>query len=119
MRALTKRALVALTVSVWIAAVGSAAALTYDLNQPLQWRTAPSDASPPAGASPVLAAVAPAAPVAAREEAVLRIPTVTIVGRIAPRAVPAPAPTTRDISEMRCKEWRDLDMGSGHVQVCE
>jgi hypothetical protein len=25
----------------------------------------------------------------------------------------------RDISAMGCAEWRDLDMGSGHVQICE
>jgi hypothetical protein len=26
---------------------------------------------------------------------------------------------SRDISAMQCAEWRDLDMGSGHVQICE
>jgi len=24
-----------------------------------------------------------------------------------------------DISQMHCSDWRELDIGSGHVQVCE
>jgi hypothetical protein len=32
------------------------------------------------------------------------------------KAVPEP---TRDISDMNCSEWRDLQIGSGRVQVCE
>ena len=102
--------------------MGSAAALTYDLNRPLQWKDATSQPTSAGAPDPALAAVVPqAAPatVAPPDEATLQVPTVTIVGRIPPRSVAAPAPTTRDISEMRCTQWRELDMGSGHVQVCE
>jgi hypothetical protein len=122
MRTLKTRAIAILTVGVWTAAVGSAAALTYDLNRPLKWKGETPELSSPTGeASPQPVTVAPVAtaPSAAQEETVLQVPTITIVGRPPPRSVAAPAPTTRDISEMRCAEWRDLDMGSGHVQVCE
>jgi hypothetical protein len=41
-----KRTTIAVTVGVWIAAMGSAAALTYDLNRPLQLAGALSLAAP-------------------------------------------------------------------------
>jgi len=33
--------------------------------------------------------------------------------------VTLPPPSPRDIDEMTCAGWRELDMGSGHVQICE
>jgi hypothetical protein len=57
----------------------------------------------------------------------LSLPTTTIAGKAhraaaAPKAAaaaPAAEPAPPDIDTMRCAEWRELDMGSGHVQVCQ
>jgi hypothetical protein len=58
----------------------------------------------------------------------LSIPTITIVSKgprrsVAPKVVseaqPDPSESLPDIAQMHCAEWRELDMGSGHVQVCE
>jgi hypothetical protein len=86
MRTLKKGALFAVTVGVWTAALGSAAALTYDLNRPLHAFGSASEVAPPPGAGAnadadlVLKTHATLAP---RTEAspVLHIPTITIVAR--------------------------------------
>jgi len=113
-----RKRIVTLTVSVWLAAAGSAAALTYELNRP--WD----------GERPALMVVGPASPrapaletVEAIASSVVLLPPAHIVAQAPPRhrvaradkALPAP----RDISAMSCADWRDLDMGSGHVQVCQ
>jgi hypothetical protein len=109
-----KRTAVAVTLGVWIAA-GSAAALTYDRNHTPHFAsvtaqpTTPSTAAPAAVARPV-----------SETQPVLFIPTITIVGSIRPSAANALKPErAADISQMRCADWRGLDIGSGHVQVCE
>jgi hypothetical protein len=110
-----KRVLVALTVAVWLAAAGSAAALTYELNRPLTVR---ETGSPP---RPVFATARDTNVIRTSVPApVLQLPTVTIAGRAAHRAVPdrTSRPPT-DIAAMRCKDWQELQMGSGRVQVCE
>jgi hypothetical protein len=104
--------------AVWLSAAASAAALTYELNCPL----VPSAASatmirPP---SPFTAATSGLLESAAPN--VLEIPAITIVGRFSKRAVPARAAAPelpRAMATMNCTGWRDLDMGSGRVQVCE
>jgi hypothetical protein len=104
--------LTAITVFVWIAAVGSAAALTYNLNRPLVY---PNDGAPPPPIS------SPA--VLALESAAITMPTpeihvATAAGRRA--AVPSPvAREPRDIAAMHCSEWHELQAGSGHVQICD
>jgi hypothetical protein len=115
MRSIGKRAVVALTVTVWLAAAGSAAALGYELNRPLTFKvtTLPMEAA---------FATARAAEGAMESNSipVLHLPTVTIVGRAAHRAIaPARPAQPTDISLMRCRDWQELQMGSGRVQVCE
>ncbi len=115
--AIPRKRIMAITVGVWLAAAGSAAALTYELNRPLVER-------------PSLAASAPSSRAASpptvidrsetKESFVLQLPPITIVAQAPHRAVVARTEKkARDISAMRCAEWRDLDMGSGHVQVCQ
>jgi hypothetical protein len=119
MRTLRKRAVFALAGAIWLAGIGSAAALTYELRQPLSLH----DAKLPRA---LVFATAPAAVVERTTEVApaLYIPTVTLVARkvrppaAAPAAVPAAKPLV-DISRMHCKDWQDLQMGSGKVQVCE
>jgi hypothetical protein len=51
---------------------------------------------------------------------VLQIPEITITARAPMKAKRVDAtPAFRDISEMRCDEWRELSAGSGRVQTCE
>ena len=115
-----KRSIViAITCSVWLSGAVSAAALTYELRRPLLPST-PSvvsleRSSPPltTTASGVLEDATPN---------VLEIPVVTIVGRAvrpASRARARKPALPRDIATMNCAGWRDLDMGSGRVQMCE
>ena len=111
-----RRTAIAVTVGVWVAALGSAAALTYDLNRPLHLAGATSQLAVPINAEQA----ALAEPVLGLQP-VLYIPTITVVGQMPRR----PSDVTRepkpavDISRMRCADWRELDMGSGRVQNCE
>jgi hypothetical protein len=62
------------------------------------------------------------APIARLTDEVVRMPTVEIVGhRPAPVVAVAVAaqPRHRDISEMTCSAWRELQQGSNGVRVCE
>lgn len=112
MASIKKRAVIALTAAVWLAGLGSAAALTYDLNRPLKQRPVPATVAEGV-------ATRPSAPVAPLEPLVLYVPTVTIVGE-ARHSPPAARPHhVKDVSEMHCSGWRDLNMGSGHVQTCD
>ena len=104
------------TAAVWMAGFGSAAALTYDLNRPLESFGAPSHLSAPVGA----ARTAPAVP-ALEASPVLYVPTITIVGGLGVphRHAQATATAATEIERMNCAPWRELDMGSGRVQICE
>ncbi len=106
----------AAALGVWLAGAVSAAALAHVLRAPTPLTT-PIDSR----ASTVAEAIAGQEVLASEAPQILRIPVVTIVGRIAQRAAKPvdAAPVVRDITEMRCQGWRDLDMGSGRVQVCE
>jgi hypothetical protein len=76
MIAMNKRTVLYLTVAISLAGLGTAAAMTYDLNRsvPPKHGTSQPEASP----------AAPLAAAAAQEpENVLCIPTITIVGRAA------------------------------------
>jgi hypothetical protein len=115
----TRRFLFAVTAGVWVTALGSAAALAYVLDRPLQPRMEEKQVAaapaPRESVDQVIAAVRPSAPV-------LQIPPITIVGSApAKRAafIPKPVKPAPDITEMNCSQWRDLQMGSGRVQVCE
>jgi hypothetical protein len=115
-----KRTSVAVAVGVWIAALGSAAALTYDLNRTPRPASETSRPTTPSTAAPVAVVQRASEP-----QPILYIPTITIVGSIRRSVADAPRPEgtadtkMRDISKMRCEDWRGLDIGSGHVQVCE
>jgi len=111
--------MIAVAAGVWFAGLGSAAALTYDLNRPLHSDSARATsqvasqlAAPPA---PILAPAVVAPP----DSLVLRIPTVTIRGSAQRHQAAAPAPKAREPTSMQCAGWRELDMGSGRVQVCQ
>lgn len=115
MTSMKRRTAIIVGVGAWIAALGSAGALTYDLNRAL----------PLAGPRSELAAQVNAAPTALVESApaeppVLYVSTFTVVGEPPRRRVvtvkPKPVP---EISQMDCADWRELDMGSGRVRVCE
>jgi hypothetical protein len=113
MVAMKKRTAVAVTMGVWVAALGSAAALAYELNRPVHWAEAISKVAAPIGN----AAYAGAQPVAELSP-VIYVPAVTVVGTVHRPAL-APGPKPVDISKMHCAAWRELDMGSGRVQVCD
>ena len=110
-----RRTMIAVTLGVWFAALGSAGALTYDLSRPLSL----ADATPRLAAAANLdhGAIGVQVP---DLSPVLYIPTITVVGQRPHRAAvvtPAPQQAT-DISHMHCAAWRELDMGSGQVEVC-
>ncbi|HEY6462065.1 MAG TPA: hypothetical protein VIY73_17990 [Polyangiaceae bacterium] len=107
----------AVAAGVWFAALGSAAALTYDLNRPLHAVVVSSEPSNP----PVPALDATSTFVVEPVPGTLYVPTVTIVARRqrAPAAAVRRTTAPIDISAMHCEDWRDLDMGSGRVQVCQ
>jgi hypothetical protein len=110
--------MMALAVGVWVLGAGSAAALTIDLARPPTPRvTTLEDIS-------MLHTDLPR-PVRhlGIERTVLTLQPITIVGHMErPGALTPPQPTVEqlpDITRMHCAEWRDLQMGSGRVQVCE
>jgi hypothetical protein len=103
---------VTVTLGVWIAALGSAAVLTYDLNRALHLRGTP----PSNGVLSNPAQFASAERIS--ETRVLYIPAVTVVGRYRPDTAPMPE-TFGDLSGKQCAYWRELEMSWGRVQVCE
>jgi hypothetical protein len=113
-----KGTMVAITIAAWLAAMGSASALTYELNRPL--RLAPAASVVPA--PPHAAQEGVRAPAAERLPAlapVLYLPLVTIVApRLPAVAMKAPS-TVPESPPMLCSDWRALDMGSGRVRTCE
>jgi hypothetical protein len=113
MTEMKKSTAIAVTVAVWVAAAGSAAALAYDLNRPLSGGAASQLVVP------LSAERAAVAKPAQEPERVLYIPTITIVAQAPRRPAVSSAPKPRDLSQMHCANWRELDLGSGHVQVCE
>jgi hypothetical protein len=116
MATMKKRAIAAITAGVWLGAIGSAAALTYDLNRPLYAVSGASHGAPESAATQT---EAPSPLVTAPAPSVQMMPTVTVVGRVHPRTVHPAAKAPLDISKMHCGEWRQLEMGSGNVQACE
>lgn len=121
MLTMKNRTAVAVTLGVWLAAIGSAAALTYDLNRPLLPEPVTARLVEPLHAAHSAAITEATSP----REHLLVVPTITLVAQNVQRTH-APVvneavatPSLRDISQMHCADWRELDMGSGHVQVCD
>jgi hypothetical protein len=113
--------------SVWLAALGSAAAFTLRLNPREHAQRRDSQVVAPCSSSVCrahLASVAqPAEPTATPEDA-LYLPSVIIAAPWPPRAATgstrAPeAPVARDLSEMDCTAPRELAIGSGRVRACK
>jgi hypothetical protein len=105
----------AIACGVWLTGVTSAAAL-YAIDRA---GTVPSSAV--ASYQPRHAAELTEKAANPDEELAVRAPIAVPVRRVAPvtRALPVEAPPHRDISQMVCAPARELDMGSGHVQICE
>ena len=105
--------LTAIACGVWLSGVTSAAALTYVLDR--------SPTPPTNGmASPSQALRG----VDDQDKTVIEVTSTVamharrgLAHRLQPVTLPPPSP--RDIDEMTCAGWRELDMGSGHVQICE
>jgi hypothetical protein len=117
------RGTVLVCVLVWVAAVGSAAALTFDLNRPLVFphdvdnvvdKEADEEAPPPIGSSPAVLALESAA-------ITMPIPEINVATRAGRQtAVRLTAPREpRDIGQMHCSDWREMQAGSGRVQICD
>lgn len=115
MASLKKRTAIAVTVGLWLAAAGSAMALTHHLNRGLGARVPGFEIAPSSGAP---------APVALAEQRVPYVPPI-VIGAPWPHrpAMVSPAapstPVARDVSEMGCSHSRELDMGSGRVEACK
>jgi hypothetical protein len=108
-----KKISLGVTAGVWMTALGSAAALAFVLNRPLEPRTPIEPLTAHESVGHLLDEVTPA-------NRVVRMPpepAPTVLHVVAAR--PKPAPTHVDIEQMRCDDWRELTMGSGHVRVCE
>jgi hypothetical protein len=110
-----KRTAIAVGVGMWVAAMGSAAALTRELNRPLHWAGGTPNVAAPTSDTPAPAVAQPAAEL----PPVIYVPAVTVVGTVhRPILAREPKPA-KDIAEMHCADWRGLVMGSGRVQVCD
>src|SRR5436853_7923958 len=104
---------IALLLAVWGAASASAG-VAYAVHRP----ASPASRLSLTPTSSSLTAPAPT-PVAALVEDVVQMPVAVIVAHAA-RAVTRPPPPTRDLSDMRCSDWRALSQGSTalHVRYC-
>ncbi len=71
-----KRMAIAVTVGVWVAALGSAAALTYDLNRAVHLAGGTPESTVPLPSAEYAAVARPV-----QEPPVLYVPTITVVGR--------------------------------------
>jgi hypothetical protein len=102
--------------AVWLAGFAAMTALVYALGRPPQIRPEPASLSP---RHPTISEISDG--LSMTTAPALEMPMVIIAVHRARPAAPRPAPTARprDISEMNCAPWRDLEMGSGRVQVCE
>jgi hypothetical protein len=87
MTARKQQAASAVTVAVWLAVLGFAAALTYRLNPREHWTSGASELAAPASATCVAQAET-----VSEAPSVLSIPTVTIFGQAPHHPAVAPAP---------------------------
>ncbi len=111
-----KRSLaLAAAAGVWLAGIGSAVVLAYALARPMALAsTMHTTAARTATVSQPVDAVT--------EPRLLELDTIWLFGdraHYAPTAVEPTPNVARDISNMTCTGWRELEAGSGHVQICE
>jgi len=109
-----KRLAIAVTVGVWLAALGSAAALSYHWNRASHLTSVAEPSAPPLSAAP-----ASFSEPVSESQPVIYVPTLTIRGRPHEPSTRSSSKQTVGMSEMNCADWRGLDMGSGRVRVCE
>jgi hypothetical protein len=107
------------SVGVWTAALASAAVHTYEFH-----RTPHFVATAPQSAATLNAAPALLVRPVSEPQPLLSVPSITIVARSnrpshRPSAASPPKATTGVFGGMTCTSWRELDMGSGRVRVCE
>ena len=103
------------TFGVWIAALGSAAALTYELNRPLHLAVAASPMKIPSNQMRAFLAE----PTSDMQSVLYLSPFIIVAGPFH-RPAPARMPRRPEVPDgMQCEDWRELDMGSGRVQFCQ
>jgi hypothetical protein len=115
---MTKSRITILAGALWVAGLASTAAFAYTMNRPL---TAPPPTVAVAQAPLHLERVLPFAAPAQPEPRLIVLPTVEIVSHIARPVAAAPRaePKPRDISAMKCSDFKPLAQGTGGVQLCE
>ena len=108
----SKRIAVGLMAGIWVLGMGCAAVLAYTLNRPLEPGPRTSVAAVPPPLDERVVEISPTF------ERVLSIAPVTITAKVShPRPVAVAA--RRELPAMTCTEWRQLDIGSGRVQICQ
>lgn len=114
---MTKIKLVATAATLWGGGFIATGALAYALHRDF----VPPPSALVARAMPEQVTLTPIATTTVEPESVIVLPTVEIVGSIPRPVVHAapPPPHVRDISEMKCSDWRPLEQGSNSVRLCE
>jgi hypothetical protein len=108
--------LTVITCAVWLSGVSSAAALTYVLDRPLTPVASATEMTRHAGVMHRASALdLPGTFSVHHARPLPPAPRAAAVHVVLPQAPPEP----RDIADMSCAPPRELDMGSGHVQICE
>lgn len=113
MTKMKRRAALAVALVLWAAGASAATALVYDLNRPLRPAVVERE-QPTEVLRPALTSAAEPGPLS-----MIYLKPITITA-LTPRPHVIPkTPRLPEISRMSCDDWRELDMGSGHVQVCK
>jgi hypothetical protein len=106
--------LTVITCAVWLSGVSSAAALTYVLDRPLTPVASAAETTRRADVTHLGDGLdLPGTFSVHHPRPVLPAPRAAAVHAV------LPPPEPRDIADMSCAAPRELDMGSGHVQICE
>jgi hypothetical protein len=109
-----KKIAVAVTAGVWTSALGSAVALAFVLNRAPEPRVPPEPLTAHASVGHLLGAAVPG-----DRFSDMRATPLPIALHFGQALASRTAPAHVDIEHMRCDDWRELTMGSGHVRVCE
>ncbi|HEY1954583.1 MAG TPA: hypothetical protein VGH28_03210 [Polyangiaceae bacterium] len=110
---MSKWMIIAATGFIWSTGFAATAALTYVTREPTPVVVAKLPTPPPA---PV--ALVKTMPVA-RENPVVVLPMMEIVGSLPARAKAKAAPAAPPPHEIHCTDYRPLEQGSSSVQICE
>jgi hypothetical protein len=103
---------IAVTAGVWASALGSAVALAYVLHGPAEPFPEPLTAHASVGH---LHGAAPTGEALVEAPASVRV----VPARHVLPSKPPPEPSVVDIEDMKCDDWRELQVGHGQVMVCE